>query len=510
VASLAEVRAAVFPAAVSLSPPAANGAARTEDDAADAGAVGWVRVMRPRVPAFDALDAGDLVVAPVPALAIVAPDDDSMEALADALVGADVAGILLVGDEAPPDAFVAALRGSGLPAWRLERAEPAVVERSLIGYLVNRRAEIERLVGDLERRLEALALADRGLDALVGELSATIGRAVALEDRRGRATTVHVPPGADGAPVAPYVPGSTPVALRVALPTADGGRGPTLAVLGETPPTELERLAAERVAALLALAVARDDAVRTARDAARRGDVLPGAGPPWVMTLARQGDGGRDDSAGNGRRDREALRRDVRLLAPARRLALRGDADSLELRVVIAGDRDDPTGAELASRLATLLGRPVATSRPFERPGDRPAAEAEARTTLETWETLVERRRSGGHSASTATVARAELLPAYRLLVGLHNVPDARRQAEALLAPVVTPGTPRAVRERLETLRAVLSTSGGAEAAARLRVHRNTLAYRVRRIEAATGWDLADPVLRLPLLAALELVQDDQ
>jgi PucR C-terminal helix-turn-helix domain len=466
--------------------------------------------MRPRVPAFDALDAADLVVVPVQAIPIVAPDDESMAALADALVAADVAAVLLVGDEAAPDAFVAALRGTRLPAWRLERAEPAAVERSLIGYLVNRRAEIERLVGELERRLEALALADRGLDELIGELSATLGRAVALEDRRGRASAVHVPPGADAAPVASYAAGSTPVALRVALPTSDGARGPTLALLGESPPTELERLATERVAALLALAVGRDEAVRTARDTARRGDLLPAAGPPWVMVVARQGDSGADDPGDDGRRDREAVRRDVRLLAPARRLALRGDADSLELRVVIAGDRGDPGADDLASRLATLLGRPVARSRPFHRPGDRPVAEAEARTTLETWHQLADRRRSDGSSATKASVARAELLPAYRLLVGLHNVPDGPRQAEALLAPVVALGTPRAVRERLETLRAVLSTSGSAEAAARLGVHRNTLAYRVRRIEAATGWDLADPVLRLPLLAALELVQDDQ
>jgi PucR family transcriptional regulator, purine catabolism regulatory protein len=509
VASLNEVRAAIFPAAVRLSSSAAGARAGADRDA-DARDVGWVRVMRPRVPAFDAVDPADLVVVPIPAIAIVAPDDQSIRSLVDALAAADVAAILLVGDDAPSDTFVAALSGTGLPAWRLEQAEPAAVERSLIGYLVNRRAEIERLVGELERRLEALALADRGLDALIGELSATLGRAVALEDRRGRASAVHVPPGADGTSVAPYAAGSTPVALRVALPTPDGARGPTLALLGDAPPTELERLAAERVAALLALAVGRDEAVRTARDAARRGDVLPGAGPPWVMVLGRQGESGPDDLEGDGHRAREALRRDVRLLAPARRLALRGDADSLELRVVIAGDRDDPAADELASRLATLLGRPVATSRPFHRAVDRPAAEAEARSTLETWQQLAERRRSDGGSASKASVARAELLPAYRLLVGLHNVPDARRQAEALLAPLVARGRPRGVPERLETLRAVLSTAGGAEAAARLGVHRNTLAYRVRRIEAATGWDLADPVLRLPLLAALELVQDDQ
>ena len=65
-------------------------------------------------------------------------------------------------------------------------------------------------------------------------------------------------------------------------------------------------------------------------------------------------------------------------------------------------------------------------------------------------------------------------------------------------------------RERLETLRALLAHGGVGEAAAALGVHRNTVAYRVRRIEAATGWRLADPELRLPLAVAVGLVQEDQ
>ena len=64
--------------------------------------------------------------------------------------------------------------------------------------------------------------------------------------------------------------------------------------------------------------------------------------------------------------------------------------------------------------------------------------------------------------------------------------------------------------EHLATLRAVLDHPGIAEAAAALGVHRNTVAYRVRRIEALTGWRLSDPDLRLPLALALRLVQSEQ
>ncbi len=508
-ATLADLWASVFPAAIDASAAAAP--------APEEVTVGWVRVMRSRVPAFDALDPADLVIVPAAALSVVAPDAAATTALAEALAGARVAGVLVVGEAMAPALLAEALAERAVPLCVLATGEPGSVERSAIGFLVNRRAELDRIAGELERRLESLALAGRGPDALVGEVAAALCRGVALEDRRGAVAAVHVPPGADTAAAARFRGAAgAPPAIRVPLPPTDGGRsGGALALLGDAPATELERVVAERVAPVLALALARDDAERSARDAARRADALPAAGPPWVVVVARQAD--LEGSA------REAIRRDVRLLAPARRLALRGGADSLELRAVLAGDAADPIADELTRRLALAVGRPVARSRPFERPVDRAAAEAEARATLEAWELLAEGAAGAGapgaggaHSgpigARTRTgpiVARAERLPAYRLLVAVHNLPDGRRAAEALLAPLRV-GSPRAVAERLATLRAVFRGGDLAEAAATLGIHRNTLAYRLRRIEALTGWRLSDPELRVPLLLALELVHNDQ
>jgi PucR family transcriptional regulator, purine catabolism regulatory protein len=508
----------VFPAAIevvaALGPAAAEPAAAERAEAERAAAeraavVGWVRIMRARVPAFDALEPGDLVVVPAAALAVVAPDETAAGALVDALGAADVAGVVLVG-EPLEDAFAARVAAAGIAAYLLARGDPGALERSAIGFLVNRDAELERLASGLERRLEALALGERGLDALVSEVATTLGRATALEDRLGRSVSVQAPAGVDPSTAARYVAGTGGGSWRVALPNRSGATGGgALVVLGDAPPTELERLATQRIAPLLALALARDDAVRTARDSARRGEALPAAGPPWVVVLARQANGRPADGESGAPRSEDAartaelLRRDVRLLAPARRLALRGDATSLELRVVLAGDADDPLAEGLTARLATVVGRPVARSRPFERPGDRPAAEAEARATLETWEQLED------EVPGEARVVRAERLAAYRLLVGVHNLPAGRRDAEALLGPLLV-GRPSAVRERLATLRAVLGRGAGAEAAAALGIHRNTLAYRIRRIEATTGWRLGDPDLRLALLLALELVHNDQ
>ena len=229
------------------------------------------------------------------------------------------------------------------------------------------------------------------------------------------------------------------------------------------------------------------------------------------MLMARQlaaGPGG-----GASVEEREEMRSRLRAIAPARRLALRGDAQSLELRIVLAiGGAAGSDGADagpaisnydvaasgLVTRVAALLDRPVAASRPFAEIAGRPAAEAEARATLEAIEALTERPRVG----------RADRLPAYRLLAALPSLPDGRRSARALLEPLLV-GTADAQRERLSTLRAVLDQPGFNEAAIALGVHRNTLAYRLRRIEQLTGWRLSDPSLRLPLSIAVRLVQPE-
>jgi PucR family transcriptional regulator, purine catabolism regulatory protein len=141
----------------------------------------------------------------------------------------------------------------------------------------------------------------------------------------------------------------------------------------------------------------------------------------------------------------------------------------------------------------------VAVSRPFDEPGARPAAEAAARATLEAADLLPDPPR----------VVRAARLPAYLLLGNVRNLPDGVRQARELLAPILV-GRPDAQRERLDTLTAVLSSPSLAEAATRLGVHRNTVAYRVQRLEMRADWDLADPELRVALLLAVRVMQNAQ
>ena len=249
--------------------------------------------------------------------------------------------------------------------------------------------------------------------------------------------------------------------------------------------------------ALLALELARDAAVRQAREETRRGEPLPADGPPWVVLLARQGAAdGPDDIAA-----REATRAELRLLCRLAGSCCAARAESLELRLVAAAPADDPDGLAIAERIvAAFLGRTVAVSRPFTEPGARPGGRGGGPGDA----------RGGRRRSTPPPRARAAArLPAYLLLGNLRNLPDGPRQARELLAPILV-GRPEVQRERLDTLRAVLGSPSLSEAAARLGVHRNTVAYRVARLEELAGWDLADPDLRFALELAVRIVQNAQ
>ena len=495
--TLHDLHRALFPTARVVGDDGHLAAERAERE------VGWVRVLKPRVPAFDALETGDLAIIPAPALPVVAPGPSQIHELVVALVRARVPAVLLVEGDTGNETLTAlgeAAATAGLTALDLGRADPVALERSVIGFLVNRRAELDRRVADLETQLARFALLGRGLDVQAATIGSFLGRAVVIEGRRGDPIAVHAPADVPAAAtaVARYLARPSGAgALRVDIPAPAGESGPggRLLLLGDEPPNELDRLAAERVAALLALELARDEAIRQAREETRRGDPLPADGPPWVVMLATQrSPEGPDDIAA-----REETRAELRLLMSPRRLVLRGSSESLELRLVAAAPADDPDGLGTANRLATFLDRTVAVSRPFHEPGARPAAEAAARATLEAADLL----------PRPPAVVRASRLPAYLLLGNVRNLPDGVRQARELLAPILV-GRAETQRERIDTLAAVLSSPSLADAAARLGVHRNTVAYRVGRLEARGDWDLSDPELRVALMLAVRVMQNAQ
>jgi hypothetical protein len=486
---LSDVIRAVMPQAVALAP-----AVRGEDRP-----VAWVRVMRARVPAFDALETGDLVIVPASALASVVQEPTDAEHMAEELARAAVAGVVIVPQSGATDAagwpgaaaaLAERLAAGGTPSFRLIGTDEVALERAAIAFLVNERAELDRQVARLEADVQAIALEGRGLAEMAAAIAAFARRAVAIEDPEGAIVALHAPPDLPASTVlaARYERRRGPIALRVGLPG-----GGALVLLGDDAGSDLETAAVGRVAVLVALELARGPAGR--RRPARATEGLPAGGPPWVVLMARQVLPDEDATLA----EREQRRERVTRLAPARRLLLRGDATSIELRAVVAAVPDDPLALELAGRIGRLLGRPVAASRPFGVAAGRPAADAEARALLEAADELAALE-------APPAVLRADRLALYRLLGSLHNLPDGERHARALLAPLLS-GAPRAQRERLATLRSALDGAGPAAAAAALGVHRNTIRYRLRAIEQRTGWDLDDAELRFVLSLALRLVR---
>jgi purine catabolism regulator len=98
-------------------------------------------------------------------------------------------------------------------------------------------------------------------------------------------------------------------------------------------------------------------------------------------------------------------------------------------------------------------------------------------------------------------------LGVYRLLLPLRaqHAAELRTFLADTLGPLATDRRP-AVLALLDTLDAYLAHGGNAsQAAAALHLHRNTLAYRLRRVAQLTGLDVDDPEARLHLHLALKV-----
>ncbi|MDP9367045.1 MAG: helix-turn-helix domain-containing protein, partial [Chloroflexota bacterium] len=147
-----------------------------------------------------------------------------------------------------------------------------------------------------------------------------------------------------------------------------------------------------------------------------------------------------------------------------------------------------------ASTLAAAEAGWLALSAPAAGPRGLPAAAREARYVAALF----------GANLLPGPIVRfdavADLGP-YRLLYPLWGTPDLAKYAADALGDL--PGRDRRGALR-HTLLAYLETGGShVEAAARLGIHRNTLAYRLKQVAMLTGRDPSDPSCRLLLHLAL-------
>ena len=148
---------------------------------------------------------------------------------------------------------------------------------------------------------------------------------------------------------------------------------------------------------------------------------------------------------------------------------------------------------QLADALAELTEARVGVSAPFRGLGDAPEARRQARLA------------AGAAAPASREVVRFDEQPLAVLLAG---APDqATLLTDTVLGPVLAlPADDREVL--LSTAHSWLANDGSTSTAAReLHLHRNTVRYRLRRLEALTGRDLAKPVDAAEVFIALEAVR---
>ena len=258
------------------------------------------------------------------------------------------------------------------------------------------------------------------------------------------------------------------------------------------------RLRGDLVEELLAGGLDSDEAERLARQAERLGRRLPQRA--WVIVLEPDDDKTEAALAARGQQDRldTALSGLIRSRLPGALTLVRSSSAVFLVPDELATDL---AGVEkIASQIQTAAA-------PVMKPGTASVGIGNiangvgelARSHIESRQALRLTRRAGGR----AKVASYRSLGAFRLLLEVQSPDALRRFVNELLGPLLQYAQSRDT-PLLETLEALSASRWIRRAAARqLRIHINSMTYRVERIESLTGLQLDDPETRVAISIAL-------
>jgi purine catabolism regulator len=498
--------------------------------------VAWCAVLRARAPAFDPLRGGELVLLDPTVIPVVDPRL-TLPRLIESLHGAGIAGIVVAGPAADDSRRVA--EALALPLFEvLDPAAPGLdeLEQQVLRYIVDRRAELHERTADLHRQLSELALAGRGLRAVLDRLTELAGvpvifehgtaidyisagrdrklplevEAAVVQQRHALAAWLRdVPLSAFDPPVTdrPLPGGRTRLVAPILVQGAIAGFVSLVGGAGQL--GEVHRLAVGRASHACAIEMVRDRAAKEAKDELEE-DVVD------ILTGGRPG----SPAAAAERLRRRGIELDARYLVAAgqagesgvsrlkaawekqlsgmRLPALVRERDSSALAIVSLAGRRPPEPAVLLRELQQA-GRSACGQVAIGHGTVRSGAGEVAAAAREAEQALAMGTRLYGHDRIVAF----QDLGLYRLLYSLQRQPELRAFTEEALARL---GARDRNGDLRRTLAAYLECNGSpTDAALRLKLHRNTVLYRLSRIEELLGVDLREAEARLTLHLALRI-----
>ncbi len=429
---------------------------------------------------------------------------------------------------------------AGLPlALAPAYADPRQAQERLLAALLNHRAALLERAERLQARLLQLSAEGRGLPALAHSLAEVSGRGVLVQDKRfnilAQASSLALADIWSGALDGLEAPDSLPEALRdrkqagrasgvyaqvlpgglerlvAAVTVSEVARGylSLLGIAGEM--DDLDRMVVDQGARVCALEMARLKALRES-EKRLRGDLLsalmqetlsPNDARLWLENLSYDPDLPylAVRFAWEGANPPSRRRLETLVNGELARLGLNGVAS--------------PLGAEMICFLpAPASGRPeqeIAFCQSVQNQGAKEQPRHAVRCgigaparELGTWRTSFRQAGQALELARRLGESRPLYFPdlsVYRLLVQMEHSPDLSSFLEETLGPLLAH---ESSAEFVRTLEAFFEHHGNlSQTAEALYLHRNTLAYRLDRIEEILDIDLDAPEARLSVQLAL-------
>jgi PucR family transcriptional regulator, purine catabolism regulatory protein len=453
-------------------------------------------------------------------------DDDTQRAFVARLADHGLAAIGVgtgFAHDTVPRAMVEESEARGFPIFEVGYEVPfiAITERAF-GSIVNEQYELLRRSIVAQERLQRIVLSERGLPAIAGALSASLGAAILVLDGRGeelatsafrRSLPAELVAAAGDAVRAGAELGDAELAARaVVMPVATDGppQAWLVSVKDSGAHTDADRLLLQQGVTAVAFELLR---LRVAETTARRlaGDVLSAlargelAGAELQRRLEPFGLGASVGALvlhpgdANAEHVERALDGALRTESPAGLVALHdGTAWAL-----LPGAPDDELFA-LAARLHEHVARELGADGLAGAAG-RAVPAARARETFHEARCALEARVLGaapdGDGNGGLTTYRD--LGSFALLLSLQDSDALRLFCESMLGPIEA-DEGHYGGELVRSLEAFIECNGQWEAAARrLFCHRHTLRYRMRKVEELTGRDLSSARDRIEFWLAL-------